>query len=438
MGWEERNKYWYMKKFLLMLGAVAFMTACKDDGSGNGGSINYEEGYKYLTSLNVSDAKMIYQKTATGRTRAETGDTYYKVDLSGNEIKLSIKGEDGQDNNINISKIVKLSDKVILVNPIAQEVLDLFYKPVGNDLEINLSYQSTEYMSIVNVETEKLYRWPKDIQIDIYNGTLKSRQDNKGNIYFTSGNFSYNQIYKLIVSDFTMQSMLPEGQEFTNFDVTGDGFIMYWNDNADNKNYKVKCPGGRIYPITDVPFMIKDELYSYKDKKIIKWETIGNNEMKETEVCEFNNLPDDVTSSDKYEIIQVLNNYAKNTVLLHDNWGSWYEFDGETYSKVEIPQDFNWYELEPGCFYTNKAWYRRDNTRFNKLSMTDYQYSEFQILDYEIQSLSASSESPNIAFSGIRYMDGANVVGTITETDEIVIDNVAENGNKIINLIPLN
>lgn len=438
MGWEERNKYWYMKKFLLMLGAVAFMTACKDDGSGNGGSINYEEGYKYLTSLNVSDAKMIYQKTATGRTRAETGDTYYKVDLSGNEIKLSIKGEDGQDNNINISKIVKLSDKVILVNPIAQEVLDLFYKPVGNDLEINLSYQSTEYMSIVNVETEKLYRWPKDIQIDIYNGTLKSRQDNKGNIYFTSGNFSYNQIYKLIVSDFTMQSMLPEGQEFTNFDVTGDGFIMYWNDNADNKNYKVKCPGGRIYPITDVPFMIKDELYSYKDKKIIKWETIGNNEMKETEVCEFNNLPDDVTSSDKYEIIQVLNNYAKNTVLLHDNWGSWYEFDGETYSKVEIPQDFNWYELEPGCFYTNKVWYRQDNTHFNKLSMNDYQVSEFQVLDYEIQSISTSSESSNITFTGIRYMDGANIVGTINESNEIVENKVSENGEKIINLIPLN
>lgn len=427
-----------MKKFLLMLGAVAFMTACKNDSPGNSGSVNFEEGYKYLTSLNVSDAKMIYQKTATGRTRAKTGDAYYKLDLSGNEIKLSIKGEDGQDNNIKISKIVKLSDKVILVNPIAQEVLDLFYKPVGNDLEINLSYQSTEYMSIVDVETEKLYRWPKDIQVDIYNGTLKSRQDNKGNIYFTSGNFSYNQIYKLIVSDFSMQSMLPEGQEFTNFDVTGDGFIMYWNDNADNKNYKVKCPGGRIYPITDVPFMIKDELYSYKDKKIIKWETIGNNEMKETEVCEFNNLPDDITSSDKYEIIQVLNNYAKNTVLLHDNWGSWYEFNGETYSKVEIPQDFNWYELEPGCFYTNKAWYRQDNTYFNKLSMNDYQVSEFQVLDYEIQSISTSSESSNITFTGIRYMDGANIVGTINESNEIVENKVSENGEKIINLIPLN
>lgn len=412
-----------------MLGAVAFMTACKNDSPGNSGPVNYEDGYKYLTSLNVSDAKMIYQKTATGRTRTETGDTYYKLDLSGNEIKLSIKGEDGQDNNINISKVVKLSDKVILVNPVAQEVLDLFYKPVENDLVINLDYHSTEYMSIVDVETEKLYRWPKEILIDIYEGTLKSQQDNKGNIYFTSGNFSYNQIYKLNISDFTMQSMLPEGQEFTNFDVTGDGFIMYWNDNTNDKNYKVKCPGGRIYPITDVPFMIKDELYSYKDKKIVKWETVGNNEMKETVICEFNNSD----SENGYEVMRVLNNYAKNTALLLDNLWNWYEFNGETYSKVEIQQDFSWYS-----FNTNKAWYKQDNTRFSKLSMTDYQYSEFQILDYEIQTLSASSESPNIAFSGIRYMDGANVVGTITETDEIVIDNVAENGNKIINLIPLN
>ncbi|MEI3469959.1 MAG: hypothetical protein V8Q76_15610 [Bacteroides intestinalis] len=45
---------------------------------------------------------------------------------------------------------------------------------------------------------------------------------------------------------------------------------------------------------------------------------------------------------------------------------------------------------------------------------------------------------PNITFTGFRYSDGVNVVGTITETDEVVIDNVAENGNKIINLISLN
>ncbi|MEI3469962.1 MAG: hypothetical protein V8Q76_15625 [Bacteroides intestinalis] len=77
--------------------------------------------------MNVSDAKMIYQKSSA--TRATGDDSYYKLDLSGNEVKLSIKGEDGQDHNIGIHKVVKLSDKVLLVNPIAQDIVDLFYKP---------------------------------------------------------------------------------------------------------------------------------------------------------------------------------------------------------------------------------------------------------------------------------------------------------------------
>ena len=47
-----------------MLGAVALFTACSDDGGSGNGNINYEEGYKYLTNLNVSDAKMIYQKSS--------------------------------------------------------------------------------------------------------------------------------------------------------------------------------------------------------------------------------------------------------------------------------------------------------------------------------------------------------------------------------------
>ena len=102
-----------MKKFLLMLGAVALFTACSDDGGSGSGNINYEEGYKYLTNLNVSDAKMIYQKSSA--TRAIGDDSYYKLDLSGNEVKLSIKGEDGQDHNMGqrIFLVGKLSFKRI-------------------------------------------------------------------------------------------------------------------------------------------------------------------------------------------------------------------------------------------------------------------------------------------------------------------------------------
>ena len=177
-----------MKKFLLMLGAVALFTACSDDGGSGSGNINYEEGYKYLTNLNVSDAKMIYQKSSA--TRAIGDDSYYKLDLSGNEVKLSIKGEDGQDHNIGISKVVKLSDKIILVNPVEQDIVDLFYKPGPDDDYISVSNQSIRYLSIVDVQTEKLYRWPKDVHIDLYYGSLKTILDNQGNIYIASSSLS--------------------------------------------------------------------------------------------------------------------------------------------------------------------------------------------------------------------------------------------------------
>lgn len=119
-----------MRKFLLVVSAVALFAACSDNGGSDGasgGNINYEEGYKYLASLNVSDAKMIYQKSSTAGTRAEGDDTYYKLDLSGREVKLFIKGEDGQNHNIGIEKVVKLSDKILLIAPAAKDIIDLFY-----------------------------------------------------------------------------------------------------------------------------------------------------------------------------------------------------------------------------------------------------------------------------------------------------------------------
>ena len=106
------------------------------------------------------------------------------------------------------------------------------------------------------------------------------------------------------------------------------------------------------------------------------------------------------------------------------------EFDGE--QCVELGKYMN-----IGNIRTSKAWYTLGNM-FSKIAMKDYQESQFQVSEYEIQNLSANSESPNITFTGFRYSDGANVVGTITESDEIVIDNVANNGEKIINLISLN
>lgn len=74
---------------------------------------------------------------------------------------------------------------------------------------------------------------------------------------------------------------------------------------------------------------------------------------------------------------------------------------------------------------------------FRKTNTQDYEESEFRVSDYEIQNVSAGSESLNIIFTGFRYSDGASVAGTISESDEVVIESVAEDGNRIINLSAL-
>lgn len=406
-----------------MLGAVALFTACSDDGGSGSGNINYEEGYKYLTNLNVSDAKMIYQKSSA--TRATGDDSYYKLDLSGNEVKLSIKGEDGQDHNIGIHKVLKLSDKVLLVNPIAQDIIDLFYKPEPDGLGISVGWGSTEYLSIVDVQTEKIYRWPKEIDVYLGDGSLKTILDNQGNIYIASSSNSnypeYRQIYKLNVSDFTMQKMLPDEVICNNFTVTDNGFVVYWSSQEQQQNCRVKCPGGRIYPISDTyTFIFNGNLYSIRNNAIIQYKTVGNNDLEEKTIC--------TISDEQFNgYWRFLPNHVRKTMVLNE----YYEFDGEKCTQLDK-------QINIGDIRTNKAWYNRSNTTFSKIAMKDYQESQFQILDYEIQSLSANSESSNITFTGFRYSDGVNVVGTITETDEVVIDNVAENGNKIINLISLN
>ncbi|WP_275564451.1 hypothetical protein [Bacteroides faecichinchillae] len=359
---------------------------------------------------------MIYQKSSA--TRATGDDSYYKLDLSGNEVKLSIKGEDGQDHNIGIHKVLKLSDKVLLVNPIAQDIIDLFYKPGPDGEGISVGWGSTEYLSIVDVQTEKIYRWPKEIDVYLGDGSLKTILDNQGNIYY-KGYLKGEQVLKLSPETMTIEALLPDDIRFDNFSVTGDGFVVYWKGNEQQFNCRVKCPGGKIYPITDTyTFIFSGDLYSVRDNTIIKYETVGINDLEEKIIC---TIPYDNT------YWKFIPNYVRNTVVINGNL----EFDGEQCVKLDK-------YVNIGNIRTSKAWYILNNTMFSKTAMKDYQESQFQVSEYEIQSLSASSESPNIAFTGFRYSDGVNVVGTITETDEVVIDNVAENGNKIINLISLN
>lgn len=48
------------------------------------------------------------------------------------------------------------------------------------------------------------------------------------------------------------------------------------------QNCRVKCPGGRIYPISDTyTFIFNGNLYSIRNNAIIQYKTVGNNDLEE-------------------------------------------------------------------------------------------------------------------------------------------------------------
>ena len=400
--------------------------------SGNYQEFDRNEIYKHLSSVNVRDAKMIYTKEGTNTRSGESG-TFggvWKIDQNGNESKLIITGSDGKTNVLNIYEISKLSDNVLLMYPdffdtnrIREEWEKAhnddpanFTTSVGPDGKPILHGADTYYAMLLNKETEKLYRFPENLSTPGKNDNIFT--DKQGNIYY-KGYLKGEQVLKLSPETMTIEGLLPDDIRFDNFSVTGDGFVVYWNGNEQQFNCRVKCPGGKIYPITDTyTFIFSGDLYSVRDNTIIKYETIGNNDLEEKIIC---TIPYDNT------YWKFIPNYVRNTVVINGNL----EFDGEQCVKLDK-------YVNVGNICTSKAWYILNNTMFSKTAMKDYQESQFQVSEYEIQSLSANSESSNIAFTGFRYSDGTNVVGTITESDEVVINSIADNGNKIINLISLN
>lgn len=421
------------KNYCFVLSLFLFGTMLSScEKSGNYQEFDRNEIYKHLSSVNVRDAKMIYTKEGTNTRSGESG-TFggvWKIDQNGNESKLIITGSDGKTNVLNIYEINKLSDNVLLMYPdffdtnrIREEWEKAhnddpsnFTTSVGPDGKPILHGADTYYAMLLNKETEKLYRFPENLSTPGKNDNIFT--DKQGNIYY-KGYLKGEQVLKLSPETMTIEGLLPDDIRFDNFSVTGDGFVVYWNGNEQQFNCRVKCPGGKIYPITDTyTFIFSGDLYSVRDNTIIKYETIGNNDLEEKIIC---------TISYDNTYWKFIPNYVRNTVVINGNL----EFDGEQCVKLDK-------YVNIGNICTSKAWYILNNTMFSKTAMKDYQESQFQVSEYEIQSLSASSESPNIAFTGFRYSDGVNVVGTITETDEVIIDNVAENGNKIINLISLN
>lgn len=426
-------------KFLVC--TTLFLSACSnsDDSGKNPGLRDLEEGFKYLKSLNVHDARMIYRRGMSERSASGEGG-YWKIDLSGNESKLVIEDAAGKNHDIDIRKVVKLSDRLLLIDPDVLQIQNLI-SPIDPDETVTIPLYG--YLSIVDVETEKLYRWPNELKSILgnnYEWNLHCETDGAGNVYFSMIKpQNPPQIYKLDIQAFTIQALLPEKQEFTVFSVTDDGFIFYGNEYTHV--YHVKCPAGNIIPLTGKGFCYDGKVYSVEDRKINLWETEGNSDLRKKEIC---------PATDIGEEPPLLSNAVRNTAVFasinpapHQPDCFWVvEFNGAGFSApFQLPDTFRDTDLirSPEFPVTSRAWYVFDKGEksLHKLPMLDYAAITIPIRDYEIQHLVSDRTKPDLHFTGFRYADGKNVVGTITESDEIVIDAISES-NQLIDLISIN
>lgn len=411
---------------LFMFGAI--VSSCDKHGYQE---FDKEEVYKHLSSVNVSDASLIYTKEGTN-TRAGGDGAFggvWKIDRNGNEAKLTITGNDGQTNVINIFEIIKLSEKFLLMFPDNYDIASIrqeWENEHSDDPSIITSRHSaaTAFAMLLNIETEKLYRFPENVSIPYSSDNIFT--DKSENIYYAN-----NNIFKLNPQTMTLEGMLPDGEECDGFNVNVDGFITYWD--RFNKNHKIKCPGGRIVPLSGDVFFLNDNTYSIKEKSIYLWEQSGDNNVVSREVCKY-----DITYYDQVvqlETTQLINSVRK-TIVLSNGSGRMYEFDGVKVSEpIEVPQNF---EYHPSLYTTSKAWYIHENTEFQKLDMKTYEYSKIPFTEYNALEVLANIGSADISFTGYQYLDGKNVVGKLTYDDKVIIDRVSDSSNKIVKLIPIN
>ena len=423
---------------LLIGGALIGVTSCSSDEP-----LDPEQTKAHienaLTSLNIRNAQAIYYKGSNSRA-GEDDNGYYKLDTSGNEVKLEISDDQGKVQNIRIDKMVKLSDRYLLLQPNFYDLRAVIEKSHDNwqDGEYEIMVEACSITCIVDNQTGTLYKIPR---IGIgenagYDNTTVSTVN--GISYFNGYYYSEDymadgmsmQIFKFNPNELTITALLPEYQTFSKFTVNDLGFVGYY-EYQESASAKVKCPGGSIVQLgTDDILTISNNFYTIENNIIKRWTANGSNGLTSADVCA---MPDNASTLK-------LANHLQDVYLFYGyteaGKEATYQFNGKEFTllDVAIPQ-----ELYTVGFETRDAWYNAENNmKLQKLSKVDYSISSIDISGYQIVEFVASPESPDVSFTGIRYSDSKKVIGKIDADNNIEIESAFTSGSSIYDLIPIN
>jgi len=419
--------------YLVILAVVC--TACSDSDD--------DSGRLNLSKVSVKDATLIYKRRGTSR--SEEGETsYWKMDRQGNETRVVCYDEEGQETNVRIDKIEKMSENLLLI---ATEL-----GPV-----------------LADVRTEKLYQAPGEWA----DGDVPSLVEaGDGMLYYLDWGWTVKQLNP---QNFTYKSYLPEGQEAQVFLVSRKGSCWYGQDIKSNG--KIMAKGGRIYPVEGQVFLSEKDgmLYSLNDNKIIRWKETSDNEIIQEEVCEMPMRR--YYSDDPYFLF--INDANKNVVISYcgfkgefdpdgigisyecfaefdgtsvvqkkgtpfvneDKRFAWDEFrfqfflnDGYTITDLRQRKFYQWQKLSTGQILFG------NNGRSYSLNLSTYELTEkdYEIPASEYEVYTRQQGFDSMLFSALRYLDGKIVIGKVDKNGQVEIISVQESSDKVTQLIPLN
>jgi hypothetical protein len=377
---------------------------------------------KLLSTLNIENAQSIFYKEAGSRATDDTG--FYKIDYSGNEVKLQIANKDGVPQPITISWCVKASDDFLFFHPETWDVYDaLGLDGVSQNEEI---MDAISMVCLVEKSTGKIFKMP---YCNMAPNTVAKVQNNYiGILGDRTGSWGiYQQIYMFNPEEKTISSILPEGQEFAWFDINQNGFVGYCG-NYSNPLFKIKCPGGAIRVFQEPTFLLSENFYTIDEGKVYLLEPNGDNDFVKKVVCD---SPSEL--GDKFQY-----NSQRKTYVFNN-----FEFNGRSFN--ELPHEIGYefltasHSFSPGYFYETKlAWYVLTGDKLIKLRKSDYDCSEVALTQYQILEVVSDVNQEYLSFVGIRYSDSKKVVGKITSDDSFVIESAMPGDQQIYNLIPLN
>lgn len=378
-----------------------------------------------LSTISIADAEIIYKRASTSRAGSDD-EGYWKIDHQGNESKIVMYDQEGNPTDMEINNIERLTDNLLLIEP------------------------ASYVRMIADLKTEKLYLFP-DISLYQHPSMTPYSEGADGMLYFVTYDY---KLYKLDPQNFTVESVLPEGQKCEGCLVNKDGIIYYQYETG-----KFKLPSGRIIPIYQRMFLLNGDFFSLdieQQFKISKWSLSADNNIQQTDILslldvapqfEYGRQPERIVNIRKNKSVLIyIPTYLEN-VPGHEG-AILFKFDGANASLInsygtDLDQfsmlDSIWWNMPEElitdsfiCFFTGQIL---------TLNIEDFSISSTPcatLEGYEIYESSVDQINRRLLFTALRYEDGKVVIGEISADGQILIINEKESSNKVISLIPLN